>query len=171
MWITCDVFISCLDSHSDGTHSLQSIHCWESDGKLHFSKSDEETNSPTGWPEGEDISIFGWTSPLICIISAFRHPALKKSISEINIKIEYQYTKHNEDKWDFHSILNIMLHNIHLKCTPNIKQNWLLFIDRTFTVGTSRNEHLLIGQAGVVNGWCDNLIVREIGWLISLVYR
>uniref|UniRef100_A0A8C1BGS5 Leptin receptor overlapping transcript-like 1 n=1 Tax=Cyprinus carpio carpio TaxID=630221 RepID=A0A8C1BGS5_CYPCA len=22
----CDVFISCLDSHSDGTHSLQSIH-------------------------------------------------------------------------------------------------------------------------------------------------
>ncbi len=22
-----DAFISCLDSHSDGTHSLQSIHC------------------------------------------------------------------------------------------------------------------------------------------------
>ncbi len=22
----CDVFISCLDSHSDGTHSLQNIH-------------------------------------------------------------------------------------------------------------------------------------------------
>ncbi len=22
-----DVFISCLDSHSDGTHSLQMIHC------------------------------------------------------------------------------------------------------------------------------------------------
>ncbi len=27
----CDVFISCLDSHSDGTHSLQSIHWWDSD--------------------------------------------------------------------------------------------------------------------------------------------
>ncbi len=26
----CDVFISCLDSHSDGTHSLQSIHWWTS---------------------------------------------------------------------------------------------------------------------------------------------
>ncbi len=24
----CDVFISCLDSHSDGTHSLQRIHCY-----------------------------------------------------------------------------------------------------------------------------------------------
>ncbi len=23
--------ISCLDSHSDGTHSLQSIHCWDTD--------------------------------------------------------------------------------------------------------------------------------------------
>ncbi len=41
----CDVFISCLDSHSDGTHSLQSIHWWGRDGMLHFSKSDEETNS------------------------------------------------------------------------------------------------------------------------------
>ncbi len=43
----CDVFISCLDSHSDGTHSLQRIHCWASDGMIHFSKSDEETNSST----------------------------------------------------------------------------------------------------------------------------
>ncbi len=42
----CDVFISCLDSHSDGTHSLQSIYCWDTDGMLHFSKSDEETNWP-----------------------------------------------------------------------------------------------------------------------------
>ncbi len=35
----CDVFISCLDSHSDGTHSLQSIHCWASVVMLHFSRS------------------------------------------------------------------------------------------------------------------------------------
>ncbi len=35
----CDVFISCLDSHSDGTHSLQRIRCWASDVILHFSKS------------------------------------------------------------------------------------------------------------------------------------
>ncbi len=45
----CDVFISCLDSHSDGTHSLQRIHWWASDGKIHFSKSNEETNSSTFW--------------------------------------------------------------------------------------------------------------------------
>ncbi len=31
-----------IDSHSDGTHSLQSIHCWDTDAMLHFSKSDEE---------------------------------------------------------------------------------------------------------------------------------
>ncbi len=35
----CDVFISCLDFHSDGTHSLQRIHWWESDVMLTFSKS------------------------------------------------------------------------------------------------------------------------------------
>ncbi len=32
----CDVFISCLDSHSDVTHSLQRIHWLASDGMLHF---------------------------------------------------------------------------------------------------------------------------------------
>ncbi len=35
----CDVFIRSLDSHSDGTHSLQIIHWWVSDGMLNFSKS------------------------------------------------------------------------------------------------------------------------------------
>ncbi len=35
----CDVFISCLDSHSDGTHSLQKIQWWASDAMLNFSKS------------------------------------------------------------------------------------------------------------------------------------
>ncbi len=40
----CDVFISCLDSHSDGTHSLQRIHWWASDVMLNFSNSNEETN-------------------------------------------------------------------------------------------------------------------------------
>ncbi len=35
----CDVCISCLDYHSDGTHSLQRIHWWASDVMLNFSKS------------------------------------------------------------------------------------------------------------------------------------
>ncbi len=66
----CDVFISCLDSHSDGTHSLQRIHCWASDDMLHFSTSDEETYSSTswmawGWVHFQLIFIFAWTIPLI----------------------------------------------------------------------------------------------------------
>ncbi len=32
----CCVFIICLDSHSDGTHSLQRIHWWTSDAKFLF---------------------------------------------------------------------------------------------------------------------------------------
>ncbi len=35
----CDVFISCLDTRSDGTHSLQRIHWWASDVMLNYSKS------------------------------------------------------------------------------------------------------------------------------------
>ncbi len=33
-YITCDVFIICLDSHSDGTHSLQRIYWRASDTRL-----------------------------------------------------------------------------------------------------------------------------------------
>ncbi len=36
----CNVFVSCLDSHSDGTHSLQGIHWWASNVMLNLSKSD-----------------------------------------------------------------------------------------------------------------------------------
>ncbi len=68
----CDVFISCLDSHSDGTHSLQSIHCWASDVMLHFSKSVpmKKKKSSTswlawGWEHFQLIFIFGWTIPFI----------------------------------------------------------------------------------------------------------
>ncbi len=49
----CDVFIICLDSRSDGTHSLQRIHCWASDVMLHFSKPalmKKQTNLHFGWP-------------------------------------------------------------------------------------------------------------------------
>ncbi len=35
----CDVFIGCLDSHSDGTHSLQMIHWWASNVMLNLPKS------------------------------------------------------------------------------------------------------------------------------------
>ncbi len=67
VWITCDVTISCLDSHSDGTHSLQRIQCWASDVVLHFSKSAPMKKQNRGWSEWvnfQQILIFGWTVPL-----------------------------------------------------------------------------------------------------------
>ncbi len=54
----CDVFISCLDSHSDGTHSLQRIHCWASDVMLNLSKSFQMKKHiylHLGWPEGKQF--------------------------------------------------------------------------------------------------------------------
>ncbi len=54
--VNVNVFISCLDSHSDGTRSLQRIHWWASDAMLHFSKSvmlKKQIHLYLGRPEGE----------------------------------------------------------------------------------------------------------------------
>ncbi len=53
-WWTGAVWIIVM--YSDGTHSLQSIHCWTSDAMLHFSKSDEDTNSSISW------MAWGWVN-------------------------------------------------------------------------------------------------------------
>ncbi len=58
VWIIV-MFLS--DSHSDGTHSLQSIHCWDTDVILHFSKSDEETNSSTSWMSELSANFHFWS--------------------------------------------------------------------------------------------------------------
>ncbi len=59
-----DVFISCLGSHSDGTHSLQRIHWWTSYVILNFSKSflmKKQTHLPScmawGWVNLKQIFI------------------------------------------------------------------------------------------------------------------
>ncbi len=61
----CDVFISCFDSHSDGTHSLQRIHWWASDVMLHFSKSvlikkQQESWMVWGWVKSSANLHFWW---------------------------------------------------------------------------------------------------------------
>ncbi len=58
LWIIVMFLISCLDSHSDGTHSLQRIHWWKSDVMLHFSKyvlMKKQTHLHLGSPEGKYI--------------------------------------------------------------------------------------------------------------------
>ncbi len=82
----CDVFISCLDSHSDGTHSLQSIHWWASDVMLHFSKSDEETNSSTSWMARERTFSAKYIF-FVCLNNSFKwivHPKMR-SLSLITL--------------------------------------------------------------------------------------
>ncbi len=63
----CDIFISFLDSHSNGTHSLQRIIWWASDVMLNFSKSilmKKQTHIYLVWPESKLQFNFGWTIPL-----------------------------------------------------------------------------------------------------------
>ncbi len=47
----CDGFISCSDSHSVGTHSLQRMHCWASGVMLHW--------MAWVWIDFQQIFIFG----------------------------------------------------------------------------------------------------------------
>ncbi len=49
------VFVICLDSYSDGTHSLQRIYWRASNVPLNFSKPFDETNY-VEWTEGEKMS-------------------------------------------------------------------------------------------------------------------
>ncbi len=64
----CDVFIICLDSHSDGTHSLLTIHWWASN----------------------DISLnlFWWRNKLIYILDALR----VSTLGELFLKHQYVST-------------------------------------------------------------------------------
>ncbi len=48
-WILLMFFINCLDSHSDGTHSLQRMMSKWWNATFVLSCSDEETNSSTSW--------------------------------------------------------------------------------------------------------------------------
>ncbi len=61
----CDVFIRCLDSHSDGTHSLQRIHWRSSNIMLNFLKSvliRRQNHLHLGCPEGEQIFNFSFSA-------------------------------------------------------------------------------------------------------------
>ncbi len=73
----CDVFISSLDSHSDGTHSLQRFHWWTSDVMLTFSKSvqmKKQTHLHLGWPEGEYIfSKFSFLSDYSFVVAVLNY--------------------------------------------------------------------------------------------------
>ncbi len=64
----CDVFISCLDS--DGTHSLQSIHWWDTDAMLHFSK---------GWEHFQKIFFLGEAFLLFLKVDALYYYAWRVS--------------------------------------------------------------------------------------------
>ncbi len=59
--IYCDVFIS-LDSHSDGTHSLQRIHWWASDEMLNFPKSVQSSSKNALWVCLCGYLVSGWIS-------------------------------------------------------------------------------------------------------------
>ncbi len=71
-----DVFISHLDSHSDGTHSLQRIHWCASDAMLNFSKSMMKKQT-LSWSEGEQAFCkFSFLGELVLEIKKNKRPCV-----------------------------------------------------------------------------------------------
>ncbi len=107
----CDVFMRCLDSHSDGTHSLQRIHWWASDVMLHFSKSvpmKKQTHLHLGWPDcvstfSENVGSFWWSIPL---------PVL-------SLLVQVQSGMSAEVLWNSHSAARSPMNQTHLQSLPD----------------------------------------------------
>ncbi len=102
----CDVFISCLVSHSDGTHSLQSIHCWASDRMLH---------SPNLMKKQTHLRV-AWDSSLIYL-------RVRKLSDNLNCCINYT----------FNSIISVILainkhHTCKLMETKMMRTSWLTYL-------------------------------------------
>jgi len=106
VWITyyC-VFIRCLDSHSDGTHSLHWIHCWSSKYNAKFIKicSDEETNIL------EDLrvktfsaNINFWVNysfnSLFLKQSLFQITLMQQNLFQINMQMAWKWVRKYIDK-------------------------------------------------------------------------
>ncbi len=93
MWIIM-MFLSAVWTHSDGTHSLQSIHCWDTDAMLY----DEETNSSTSWSTFSANLIFAWTVPLTVhpkALSLIRWASRRHSTMNTSSRIiEQVYERH-----------------------------------------------------------------------------
>ncbi len=89
----CDVFISCLDFHSDGTHSLQRINWWERDVMIKFTKSVlMKTISSTlwlawGWVNVHQKCMFSWTIPSKLFEPSWFFFALKNLAELINMNL------------------------------------------------------------------------------------
>ncbi len=76
-----DVFISCLDSRSDSTHSLQTIYWRANHLMLHLSKSDAETSS--SWMSWGCVNF---QLILFLVNYFFKNSSLEASISGIAAK-------------------------------------------------------------------------------------
>ncbi len=96
------VFISCSDSHSGGTHSLQWIHWWANYVMLNFSKSvpmKKQTHLHLGWPEGKFIANFHfWVKYLF---NKYLSWSTKITQTEIKIKLQRKINKKNKSSYNY----------------------------------------------------------------------
>ncbi len=137
----CDVFISCLDSHSDGTHSLMSIHCWDTDAvtflqtwwrnKLILISDDLRESTFSCWHHSEtEVRMNIDTNPLVAVDRhAVRDVELSESLSFLSVHPQHLQIWHTNQCVTFtHLCMNIFtykpwfcikMYSIFKKCKSN----------------------------------------------------
>ncbi len=108
VWIIV-MFLS--DSHSDGTHSLQSIHCWDTDAETHFYKPDEETNSSTCLKARIVLCKF---HTLHHMLQSYHHHSSPEEV----ISILLQWLPSSSTHSYSHEVLWTVSHAAHQVCPP-----------------------------------------------------
>ncbi len=104
MWIVVLFLINSLDSHFDGTHSLQRIHWWASDAMMNFSKSvlmKNQTHLHLGWPEGKYCKFLA--NFHFSVIYSFKGIfSSKKNLSQITqMFLATSLTTWNNSNWKY----------------------------------------------------------------------
>ncbi len=88
----CDVFINCLDSRSDGTHSLQRIHWWAIDVMLPFSNF-------FSWWRNKLISGI-WDGLMVTKFSVNKNVGVNFSFKAISTCVLANIWVDDTDRWD-----------------------------------------------------------------------
>ncbi len=124
----CDVFISCLDSHSDGTHSLQRIHWWANDvNSPDLFRFGSETNSSTSW------MAWGWTVPLHQERLMISNPPIVHNLQISSIQWKQSPFKWTQSIWSWKPAYGCIL-AIHGGASQSNKMT----INNTFVVKCSK---------------------------------
>ncbi len=161
-WSRVDVdvvwcFISCMNSHFDGTHSLQWIHWWTGDIMLNLMIRRNKLMYILDGLWVSRFSFFGWIIPLIIIIiihficnASFLHSRRYKIIQECVAHSEWQVFQFQvEFSYYKNSVLNFQWSSDIVPALPS-KKNISICTRQGFILDIMRNYNISLSVSGII---------------------